>query len=282
MRANISMVKDYLACPRLWYYRDHLKRGLGGEGGAVEYGTMFHAAGAAKLKGKLDEWLQTEIHDPYLYGQTPRWGSDALLEFTKCSPYLKNLEIPPDWHVALVEQAISCKLRHDHILEGRLDALVKWNGGWWSVQWKTCGQGVNISTYAEGIRVGWHEIAYQHLAEQCGYTPFMGTILITVKKLSMKKLDEGVQPIAIQYLAREHSMVEERMNHLVSILDFMAEDALASDADPYHTIKNPEACLGRWGKKKCQYFPICHEHSSIDDDLYMPLPDRYSEEEYAA
>jgi hypothetical protein len=274
MKWSVSQLKNWLRCQTYCYYHDVLRRGVEGTSAALELGTMFHLYMEAKLKDRPPEGVISA-------------NEKAMEEWAKLLPFAQAWTPPADWEIKFVEKALEWPLGFD-ILLGRLDALVWWNDGWWSLQWKTTGQNTNLELLGEQVRVGFHECAYQWLAEQNGYTPFKGTILVTAKKLSQKAINEGRNPIAPpQYLFRSRAMVDERIKQMRAESHRMG---LILETPPYAgkgmaeeckklIFKNVEQCGGMFHNSRCPYWDVCHEQGSIDSSPFVDLPNRYESEE---
>lgn len=268
MKINVSMAKDYRRCPTYCYHRNFKRRGLARASDALRLGTHFHAYMEAKLLGKLPP-------EPALEGKAQR-------EWTLLEPFAAAWQKPEDWEILMVEKALEWPLGH-HTFQGRLDALIRRAGGHWSLQWKTCESTTNLPTFSEGVRIGWHECMYQWLAEQQGYTPFHGTVLVTAKKLSAKAIEEHRNPIAVHYLPRSRAMVEERVRHFSGLMQVMALDMAPPSealvrAHDHARLKDPDFCHGFYGNRPCEYFAVCHESASLADAPFINLEDRYKEE----
>jgi hypothetical protein len=267
MKWNVSQWKNWQMCPMFSYFHDVRRRGLESTSVALEIGTAFHKFMEAKLKGAPEPQLEL--------------SEEAQREWDKLVVFARAWTVPPEWEVRHVERALEWPLGLD-ILQGRLDALVWWNDGYWSLQWKTCSQTANLELLGDSVMVGFHECAYHWLAEQAGYLPFKGTILITAKKLTQKAITEGRNPIAPPvYLTRSKAMVAERITQMregvhkmVVVVDPPA--FLQWDTTKYIT-KNTDSCMGKFGNSRCQYWQVCHEGGSIDALPFVDLKNRYEE-----
>lgn len=280
MKWSVSQLKNWLNCQTYCYYHDVLRRGISGVGSATLLGTVFHEFMEAKLKG---------LPEPEItFNEMDAQGMKAAGEWKKLLPFAQAWEAPKDWEVRGVERAFEWPLGLN-TLQGRLDALIWWNDGYWSLQWKTCGQSTNLETFGEHIRIGFHECAYQWLCEQAGFKPFKGTILVTAKRLSQKAIGEGRAPIAPpQYLFRSGEMVAERveqmklkaeeMSHIIDGITTFENGHLARTMKKL-LFKNVEQCRGMFHNSKCPYWDVCHEGASIDSAPFIDLPDRYESEQ---
>lgn len=263
------MTKDWLTCPALAYYRHFLRRGIPIDSSALELGTFFHSYMEARLK--------TMAGAEGILPPEPKLGEDALKEWLKLEPFAREWALPHGWKVVIVEAPMELPFQK-HILQGKLDAIVEWNGGFWSLQWKTCASSTNLEAFSESVRIGWHECAYQYLAENNGFRPFLGTILVTAKKLSQKALTEGRNPIAVQYLPRDRALVERRLEDLNTLVDQMQIGFGFSQKEvpPHSMPMNVDSCFGRFGNHKCDYFGVCHDGDDLMSGDYAALPDRYA------
>lgn len=273
------MLRDYLKCPQLAYNAHVLKRGPVRKSSALEVGTLFHEAMANKL-------------DLGLTGAMPSWelvSDDArgLWEKHKLSLPIANFRPEPEWQIKGIELALEARMIDDVTLQGRLDGLVLWNGKYWSLQWKTYDD--DLLGLQERVRLSWHEVGYQWLAEQNGFTPWGGTILGACQKLpgyrlveqdSGKKVRQGVTDahriaaLTFHYLTRPRD-VQNRM--VGDLLDWLS--ALPPALDLYEcgpdVARNYDSCWTAFGRSKCPYFGVCHEGESLDSGKFVTLESRY-------
>lgn len=253
---SISDLKLWLTCPQKHHFATIEKRVPVALSPALDLGNTFHRFMEARLKGAPSETLLA------LAPETP----DAQEEWQKLLPFIAAWPIPPEWRIVAVEYPLSGTLGA-HQIQGRLDALIYWNSKYWSLQYKTCGQSTPLDNLADSVRLGFHEAAYQYLAETSGHVPFGGTILLTARKLSLKAIREGSNPLMVHYLTRSPSVQSEILSDLI----------LALDLSETTRFRNLESCYGPFKNTKCPYLPVCHEGLSISSDLYQDAEDRYAD-----
>lgn len=262
MPITISELKQWIECPQKAAYAQ--LRVSASPPPSLQFGTLFHAYMEQRVRSALSLPV-----DPL-----PTVSEEALAEWRKLEPHIEAWSLPPEWTLRGAEVPIRGTLprwngaKPEHQLQGRLDALVEWNHKLWSLQYKTCGQSVPLVNLAESVRMGFHEAAYQYLYQQHDPTPYGGTILVTLKKLSMKALREGSNPIAVHYLTRSKQEQQALLLDLSKALDSMEQGQV------WH---NWEACHGPFKNSRCPYFPVCHEHLPLSSDIYMDAVNRYPE-----
>lgn len=272
MKTNVSMLKDYLKCPQLAHNLHVVRRGPAVKAVTLEVGTLFHEAMEQRMKGAAPGAWKISLSDV---------SDDARAAWNKHKLWLPVDEFKLDagWEIVGVEVPLEGEADRDVILQGRLDVLIRYNGKYWSLQWKTF-DGSDLLSLCERVRLSYHEVAYQWLAEKNGYTPWGGTILGACAKLpgyriiggKRQEIGDGERAAALttHFLARppqtQASMWFHTLRELrrVSILDKLIEP-----------VRHYDQCFG-FGSKRCPFFSVCHEGGSLDDPQFVTLEDRYA------
>lgn len=249
MKTNISAVQAYLECPRLWYHKYILKRGIESDSEALRLGTIWHQICADEREIELSD---------------PEWMHSALTEFD-----LWKLEHPEVKFLG-VEVEMEAELG-GHTLIGRLDSLIEWNGKLWHGQHKTTAATTNIPIFTKLISRSFHEHGYRLMVEQKYGKPYGGTILFIAKKLSDKAISEGKSPFMVEFLPITPGSA--LLDDLKRIIDRMCPDSIAPNQfmDPGEEsnwglpVQNPDACGGRFKNHLCEYIDVCEGKMSIKE-----------------
>jgi hypothetical protein len=276
MKMNVSMLRDYIKCPQLAYNAHVLRRGLAGSSANLEVGTLFHEAMDCKLKG-----LPSDPERPPSY---ERVSDKARAEWEKHKLWLpiKAWNVPPEWRIVASEIALE---KQDGVIGyvGRLDAIIEYNGKFWSLQWKTYA-GDGLLELCEKVRLSFHEAAYQWLAEQNGYKPWGGTILGACNKLpgyriiggKRQEIGDGERERALtfHYLFRSPAKQTEMQLQMRKWSTRACIDMGHDRMTPQP--RNYDMCHGPFGRGRCPYYSVCHEGASLEDDTFITLEDRYA------
>lgn len=268
MIVNISQLRDHLWCPMYAHFKHTLRRGMARPSRALEVGTLAHQSFEAILKGTKLPTIPNEIL------ATKEWQSLAIL--------LGHWKPDPAWEIEHVEAPLKAPIipgRQDCWLIGTPDALIRWNGKWWSLQFKTCSDRTNLEFLKERVRIGFHECAYQLLAMYHGFIPFAGTMLVTVRKLPWSRRVDGKlveipvhqrieEGLSTTPLPRSLELLGQRLWDIERIIPQLGG----------HCIRNTDACFGRHWNSKCEYYDVCHGAMSIAKPPFVDLEDRYAEE----
>lgn len=236
---------------------------------------MFHKYMAERLRGNTPT-----IEEQLL------WAENSIIwdEWEKHQLWLPgNAWSPPDdWHIEMVEKPLSAAVG-DITLEGTLDALVRLDGKWWSLQWKTYAD--DLANLVERVSIGWHEsMAYPLIAAENGFAPFAGTILGACHKLPNYRMvldpetgrksrrevtdQDRIEGLTFHWLACSQSTVARRID------DFTAYARTIGS----NQSRNPDACMGAFGNSRCQFYGVCYGGEDIMGPEYIDLEDRYATE----
>jgi len=246
MRTNISAIQTYLECPRMWYHKYILKRGIETDSEALRLGTTWHQICASERDIELSD---------------PEWMHAALTEFDLWK------EDHPEVKFLGVEVEMSCQLGI-HTLIGRLDSLIEWNGKFWHGQHKTTAATTNIPIFSKLISRSFHEHGYRKMIEAEGGKPYGGTILFIAKKLTDKALSEGKSPFSVEYLPIHGDLTNDLAIHINNmeyalhcIAKYEAEDDKWAEWLP---PQNPDSCGGRFKNHLCDYIDVCEGKMKIE------------------
>ncbi len=280
MQVSITQLRDYLKCPQMAYYAHEMRMVPDKKPKALDIGTMFHNLMEMKLKARIDP---TYAIDTEKFSSLYEAATDAAKhDWQKHKLWLpiSAFMVPQDWEVVAVEHALSAQLG-DVELVGRLDGIVKWNGKFWHLQWKTYAE--KVHELIEQVRLSWHEVAYQYLASRHGYIPWGGTILGAVRKLpgytwqmledgKRKKRDitddERSQSLELYFVSRSPQRQAELLRELELQLGVL-------NANWHTRMKNLDMCLGGPGRRACPYMAVCHEGQDINGPGFIQVDPRY-------
>jgi hypothetical protein len=268
--ATISQLKDYIKCPQYAEFIHDLRRVPSKTPPYFDEGSIFHEAMENKLHGRNPDILQSAS-----WMEAGDEARDRFFRKHRLDVAIDYYEIDPDWSVEAVEIPLYGTFGRVKVV-GRLDAIVKYNNKYWSLQWKTYSK--DILRLIEQVRLGWHEAAYQDLARQNAYLPWGGTILGACQKLPSYRVTDGkriditdeqrVETFTTHYLARNESEQSELIKNLITYLNNMQEGwGLGT--------RNYESCWGPNKDFKCPYYDVCHGGQSIESEDFKTAAPRY-------
>lgn len=274
MKLNITQLRDYLKCPQYSYNLHIARRGIERKSVALEVGTLFHASMEQKLKGEADI-IGTDLWESVSNDAQDAWGKHKLwLPIGAFAP-------EPGWEIRAVESVLEAVLSPGIELQGRLDGIIKYNGKYWSLQWKTYED--DLHGLLEKVRLSWHEAAYQWLAERNNLTPWGGTILGACQKLPGFYMrgsprhrveisdQERCEALTLHYLFRS-TKIQKRMEQ---DLKLQLARCASSIQDPSIVARQYDFCWGITGRNRCPYYVVCHENGSLEDERYINIESRY-------
>ena len=273
MKCNVSMLKDYLRCPQLAYNLHVLRRGDGKRSVALEVGTLFHEAMEQRLRGVASKaWTLPSFADVSDEGRAA-WNKHKL--WLPADAFI----LPPEWEVLAVEKALEGE-ELGTTVQGRLDALVLYNGKVWSLQWKTYDN--DLLLLQERVEMSMHEVIYQWLADENALTPWGGTILGACQKLPGYRLvggkrqeigdKEREQALTFHYITRAEKMQKRMLWYTLAQMQAMNTEIGWKTPVP---MRNFDQCFGPSGRGRCPYFNVCHEGGSLSDPQFIDIAPRY-------
>lgn len=286
MKFSISQLQDFVRCPQLAHVRHVQLWDKAGGSPALTLGTMFHSAMEDKLlrrpsRNALTLWSEVE---------NGRDGAIELWEKHMLGEVINAWERPSEYgEPEGVEKVLEAPLG-GHVLQGKLDAIVRRTGFVWSEQHKTYAD--DLQSLTEKVRLSWHEVAYQYLLEYNGYAPVAGTILNACQKLPGYKLldldglgkkkkvevtlEMRLAGLTTHYLMRTE---EEQMQILESIAYYSEQMSVMFAAYPIMRVeRNNNACFDMNGHR-CPLFAHCWEGEDLIEPLFTKLTNRYPQED---
>lgn len=271
---NVSHLKESLTCPQRAFNRYVHHRESAEKSIALDVGTLVHLYFAATLDPSPERTASLE-------SALVEVSCDVLSDFDELVPALRAWERPKDWNLLAVEQELRIPIG-GNTLAGRLDGLVLWNGKYWHLQHKTLRASRPVAIYEEQQRCDWHECAYERMAEAAGRTPFGGTILNLVRKLSRKTIAENPKSaLVIRYVTRPPAVVADALRDMSELARKLAIEATpGATYDPLvhaRPLRNRSACDGMFQNKLCEYHPVCAGDCGLDDPRYVTIEPRYQE-----
>ena len=276
-----SGMQDFDRCPRYWYVKHVLGRSEHEESEALNFGIFWHKLCAGEL----------DVNDPlaqiYLEGlslplrtaveigfpQWEKWWAESGYETVATEQMLERTYTPLDVGV--------------YSLRGTPDRIVRDDlGVYWHIQHKTLTG--NVKNFTWKVARSWHEVLYRTLGEAAGYTPWGGTILACLNKLSAEAMEDpepravgvyktsrkcpdgdgylykkgdtkyrsgrGENPFSIEYITPDSRLTGAMDNVIARMLNW----AKHQDLDPMLAQPNLNSCVyggGHW--RTCQYLQHC-------------------------
>jgi PD-(D/E)XK nuclease superfamily protein len=275
MISTITQLKDFLKCPQMAFYTHELRRVPIETPVNLDVGKIFHEYMHLKLQGK-----------PLAIQDVRSWveaSDDARHQWAKHKLWLpiNHVQMPPEWEIVAIEHPLMAGWSTGY-LQGRLDAIIKYNGKYWSLQWKTYTG--DLLDLIERVRLSWHEVGYQFLAECHNFKPWGGTILGACEKLPGYRLvpnpatgkkerfdvtdEDRIHALTFHYLARSPEVQAKMLRNLQFMVTRMEMDWVAQ-------LRNYDQCWGSHGRSRCPYFDVCHDGALIDSAAFKDAEVRY-------
>lgn len=283
MRVNVSAVKAFQHCQLDWYWRFVLRRvPRSAPAIPLSVGTCFHEYAARRSAGFSHEDALpafTAARNRVL-AEAPiliDWEAKFVEEITRLggllAHYKERFTIDD---TLMIEEPIETALGGTtHTLIGRPDRVVKMQGRWWHMQYRTLSDRTPIGIYIKSRERDLHELAYAWLI--CGkfnLSPdeYGGSYFNIVRKLSAKAIKERPLEAFVQELIPlDWSQVIAAVSDIQQIAFHM--DEVATTMSP---IQNREADLNRFGNVLSPYYEARAGRISIHDDaFFMTAPDPY-------
>lgn len=252
------------------HYEYTLLRGVESRAMALDVGSLAHIALDAKLSGR--DW--NVATDEYLAALPPDIAVEVGEEYAVIAPSIALWEPPDDWEIlgTEVEMEIKCG---NHVVVGRLDAPIRWNGSRWHLQHKTLSPSIPVATFCEQQRTDWHECVYHRMLQEAAPGNVAGTVLNIIRKLSAKRLAESPLDAIVppQYLPRTDDLVQEALDDLALLID----DIEAGRNGTRRIVKCRSACAGPYRNSLCVYKSVCDGDVAIESDAFVDLEPRYAD-----
>jgi hypothetical protein len=189
---NISALQTFMVCPQKYYYLHDCRINPKGENtNALDVGTRVHK-GALILNtgGTLDEALlaASENTEDIALGESwdftdPGQARDLVKALDS---FIKTADLGLKVHLAEEICAVQiCRGSDPIYIVGKPDAIVtseRHPGGFWHLQYKTCGPTVSTEIYFRSYELAFHEVVYAMMAEHMGYAPCLGSIVVLIRK----------------------------------------------------------------------------------------------------
>ena len=290
MKLSVSDIKDFRRCEKLAYYKHNLLRSPAkSDSVALTVGTIWHKGMEVFLRERSADAAAAAMLDEVSKLEASDLHAKASYQLGILAAGLTYWTVPSDWEVLSIEQVLSASLprwrtglhhANDHILQGRLDAIVRWNGKVWHVQHKTVDERKNLPLYWRQMERDWHECAYAYLLERNGFDNYGGTLLIAARKVAAKRLDptNPSNIIVPQFISRPQHVIDKAVDDIYLIMNrWQANlDAARASGGPGNFIEDRDQCTGPWGNSPCPYLDVCNGLISIDDPTkFVDTPDRY-------
>jgi len=278
MLISVSDLKLHTVCPQKFHFQFVLRRGKLSFEKALEIGKLVHTALENKLLG--GDW-KIATADAVIEMQTAakmagfpvEYVMEAIDDFGALMPVLETWAAPVGWEVVKVEQEMRLPIGV-HELVGTPDAIVKWNGKFWHLQHKSLASSVPVHVFADLVSTDWHESVYQRMLERAGHTPFGGTILNVMRKLSRKAIEaDPSKAIEFHYLPRTTEVVDKALSDIL----FKLEDIQAEIDGSRRIEKTRTSCAGMFRNRICQYKMVCDDLDKITNPQFVILEPRYGE-----
>jgi hypothetical protein len=280
MKVNVSAVKTFLYDQMDWYYAYVLKRVPRTTSPALQMGTLWH--------GLLEEFAKTGSRDAakeWAFKEIAKEGVLLDVEYQEQAEHMLNLfdayrERYEFDETLLVEAPLEVVLLGGpHVLVGRPDRVVRYQGKLWHVQNRTLSDRTVMSVYLAAAERDLHELAYAHLITRhfkLHLDQYGGTLMNICRKVSKKKLAEDPQSAFIQeFIPIAPTQVAEAIEDIIQVADDMA----AIVAGIRRPTQNRDTDKGRFGNRLSDYFPVKNGHSTLyDEHRYTAAESRYDTE----
>ena len=280
MKVNVSAVKTFLYDQMDWYFAYVLKRVPRVTSPALQMGTLWH--------GLLEEFAKTgsrESAKEWAFKEIAKDGVLLDIEYQEQAEHMLNLfdayrERYEFDETLLVEAPLEVVLLGGpHVLVGRPDRVVRYQGKLWHVQNRTLSDRTVMSVYLAAAERDLHELAYAHLITKhfkLHLDQYGGTLMNICRKVSKKKLAEDPQSAFIQeFIPISASQVTEAIEDIVQV----ADDMQAIMDGKRRAIQNRDSDKGRFGNRLSSYYGVRRGHTTLDDDnLFTDAESRYDTE----
>lgn len=280
MKVNVSAVKTFLYDQLDWYYAYVLKRVPRQVSPALQMGTLWH--------GLLEELAKTssrEAAKEWAFKEIANDGTFLDVEFQEQAEHMLNLfdayrERYEFEETLLIEAPLETQLLGGpHILVGRPDRVVRYQGKLWHVQNRTLSDRTVMPVYLAAAERDLHELAYAYLIQrhyQLHADGYGGTLMNICRKISKKKLAEDPQSAFVQeFIPINQAQVAEAIEDIVQV----ADDMVAIMDSKRRALQNRDTDKGRFGNRLSPYFEVRTGRSTLyDDNLFTAVESRYDAE----
>jgi len=266
MKVNVSAVKTFLYDQSDWYFAYVLKRVPRVTSPALQMGTLWH--------GLLEEFAKTGVLLDMEYQEQAEHMLNLFDAYRERYEFDETLLIEAPLETVL--------LGGPHILVGRPDRVVRYQGKLWHVQNRTLSDRTVMSVYLAAAERDLHELAYAHLITRhfkLHLDQYGGTLMNICRKVSKKKLAEDPQSAFIQeFIPISASQVAEAIDDIVQV----ADDMVAIMEHRRRAVQNRDTDKGRFGNRLSSYFAVRIGSGNLSDEhLFQPSESRYDTEAVA-
>ena len=180
----------------------------------------------------------------------------------------------------LIEAPLEVQLpKSPHILIGRPDRVVRYQGKMWHVQNRTLSDRTVMPVYLAAAERDLHELAYAHLISghfQLHSDGYGGTIMNICRKVSKKKLAEDPDAAFVQELIPINpAQVADAIEDIVQV----ATDMAAVVEGRRRIVQNRDTDKGRFGNRLSPFFGVRTGRVTLyDDELFKAAESRYDTE----
>jgi hypothetical protein len=288
MKVNVSAVKTFLYDQQDWWFAYILKRVPRRPEMALQLGSLWHLlleelvkTGSREVaEEKARKAVETFLGEPNEY-MTPEFVSD----YEKSVEHLLDLfdgykERHEFDETLLIEAPLEVQLLGGpHVLVGRPDRVVRYQGKLWHVQNRTLSDRTVMPVYLAAAERDLHELAYAYLIQrhfQIHADQYGGTLMNIVRKVSKKKLAEDPDAAYVQeFIPIDKHQVALAVEDIIRV----ADDMVAIIEGRRDAIQNRDTDKGRFGNRLSPYFEVKRGHASISDErLFMASESRYDTE----
>jgi hypothetical protein len=290
MKINVSAVKTFLYDQQDWYYTHVLRRVPRRPEMALQLGSIWHILMEAFTKTGSREEAEKAAREAIEAAATvgedeDTWPAEFLHDFNQDVEQLFNLfdkykERYEFEETLLVEAPIESQLLGGpHVLVGRPDRVVKYQGKLWHVQNRTLSDRTVMPVYLAAAERDLHELAYAYLITRhfgVDQREYGGSLMNIVRKVSRKKLAEDPDAAFIQeFIPIAPAQVARAIEDIIRV----ADDMVAIIEGRREVIENRDTDKGRFGNRLSAYFEVKLGRANIyDDRLFKTAVSRYDAE----
>lgn len=280
MKVNVSAVKTFLYDQLDWYYAYVLKRVPRQVSPALQMGTLWH--------GLLEELAKTssrEAAKEWAFKEIAKDGTLLDVEFQEQAEHMLNLfdayrERYEFEETLLIEAPLETQLLGGpHILVGRPDRVVRYQGKLWHVQNRTLSDRTVMPVYLAAAERDLHELAYAYLIQRhyaLHPDKYGGTLMNICRKVSKKKLAEDPESAFVQeFIPIAQEQVAEAIEDIIQI----ADDMQAIVDNRRRAVQSRDTDKGRFGNRLSPYFDVRIGRTTLYDDVsFTAAESRYDTE----
>lgn len=287
MKVNVSAVKLFQWDQTDWYYTYILKRVPRTFAPALALGTLWHviledfaktgSRESAKNAGAeaVSKAVSAHASDPFF--NHDEFLSECEHMFNLFDAYKERYQFEK---TLMVEAPLEAQLLGGpHILVGRPDRVVRYEGKFWHVQNRTLSDRTVMAVYLAAAERDLHELAYAYLIQkhfQLHADQYGGTLMNIARKVSKKKLAEDPDSAFVQeFIPISQGQVTEAVEDIIQVATDM-EDVVNNRR---RAVQHRDTDKGRFGNRLSSYFNVKRGSGTLyDDTAFQPASSRYDEE----